>query len=65
MSDEALMSYGPCIGFDPNNSNFAIISDGYFTVRAYINAGQQAQMGKSYHVYKKGTTYYIGTEVST
>ena len=62
---EQLVEYGPCIGFEPTNANFAIISDGYFVVRAYINTGQQIQIGKSYHVYKKGNTYYVGTEVTT
>jgi hypothetical protein len=62
---EQLVDYGVCIGFEPTNTNFAIISDGYFTIRAYLNTGQQVQVGKSYHVYKKGCTYYIGSEVTT
>jgi hypothetical protein len=62
---EQLVDYGVCIGFEPTNGNFAIISDGYFTIRAFINTTQQVQIGKSYHVYKKGTTYYVGTEVTT
>ena len=53
------------MGFEPNNPSFAIISNGYFTVRAFMTVGQQAQKGVSYHVYKKGTTYYIGAEVQT
>jgi hypothetical protein len=62
---EQLVDYGVCIGFDDTNSNFVVISDGYFTVRAYVNTRQQVQIGKSYHVYKKGCTYYLGTEVTT
>lgn len=62
---EQLVEYGVCMGFEPTNSNFALISNGYFMIRAYINTDQQAQIGKSYHVYKKGCTYYLGTEVTT
>jgi hypothetical protein len=62
---EQLMDYGVCTGFDDRGGNFAIISDGFFQVHAYINASQQVQIGKSYHVYKKGCTYFIGTEVTT
>ena len=62
---EQLVDYGVCIGFDETNGNFAIITDGYFKIRAYINTSQRVQIGKSYHVYKKGCTYYVGTEVTT
>lgn len=62
---EQLVEYGPCMGFDDNNANFAIISNGYFSVRAFINTTQQVQIGKSYHVYKKGCTYFVGAEVTT
>ena len=59
---EQLVDYGTCIGLE---GNFAVISDGYFSVRAYLNASQTVQIGKSYHVYKKGCTYYVGSEVAT
>jgi hypothetical protein len=62
---EQLIDYGVCMGFEPTNQGFAIITNGYFTIRAYVNVGQQAQKGVSYHVYKKGTTYYVGSEVAT
>ena len=53
------------MGFEPTNPSFAIITNGYFTIRAFMNNGMQVQKGQSYHVYKKGTTYYIGSEVAT
>lgn len=62
---EQLIDYGVCMGFEPTNPAFAIITNGYFTIRAFMNTGQQAQKGASYHVYKKGNTYYIGAEVQT
>jgi len=62
---EQLVDYGVCVGFDETNGNFAVISDGYFIIRAYINTSQQIQIGQSYHVYKKGCTYFVGAEVTT
>jgi hypothetical protein len=62
---EQLIDYGVCMGFEPTNQSFAIITNGYFTIRAFMNNGMQVQNGQSYHVYKKGTTYYIGAEVAT
>ena len=62
---EQLVDYGACIGIDPTNQDLAIITNGYYNIRAYIGKGQQAQIGLSYHVYRKGNTYYLGSEVNT
>ena len=61
---EQIIEYGTLIGFDANNPGFAIITDGYYTLKVYISKGIQLQIGRSYHIYKKGSTYYIGAEVT-
>jgi len=61
---EQIMDYGVAIGFDAYNPTFALISDGYFTIRVYISNGVNLQIGKAYQVYKKGSLYYIGNEVN-
>jgi hypothetical protein len=61
----ALIDYGVCIGIDPTNTDLAIISNGYYQVRALVSTGQQAQIGLSYHVYKKGSSYFLGSQVNT
>lgn len=61
-----LIPYGVVIGFDEGNRDFALVSDGYFTVPAYIPfQTPEVQVGKSYSLYKQGATYYIGQEIQT
>lgn len=63
MSD-TLMNYGYVIGFNDKDKSFCYITDGFFTVEAYISSKVPVQVGKAYTVYKKGTTYFVGTEVN-
>jgi hypothetical protein len=63
--ENQLIDYGTVIGFDEHNPNFAIISDGFFQVKAFVPNQHDVQAFKSYLVYKRGNTYYLGAEVST
>lgn len=65
MSEGQLMDYGTVIGFDESNSNFAIVSDGFFQVKAFVPNQHDVQAFKTYLVYKRGATYYLGAEVSS
>lgn len=62
---EQLVDYGTVIGFDPNNRAFAVITDGYYTIKAFVPKGTTVQVGSSYRVYKAGSNYHIGAEVQT
>jgi hypothetical protein len=61
---EQLINYGFVIGFNALDKSFCYISDGYFTIEAYVSSKTPVQVGKGYTVYKKGTTYFVGTEVN-
>jgi hypothetical protein len=61
---EQIIDYGIVVGFDPNNQSFALITNGYYTIKVYVTAGTEVQIGKSYHVYKKGSMYHTGAEVT-
>lgn len=61
---EQIMTYGRMMGLTGANNSFALISDGYFEVAAYIPAGMTVQLNRSYMVYKQGNTYYVGNEVN-
>ena len=60
---ENLLSSGVVIGFDGENSSFALVSDGFFTARAYINRARTVLVGKTYLVYKVNSTYFLGAEM--
>ncbi len=63
--DTNLVHSGTIIGFVPDNPDFAIITDGTFTVHVYIpqTGTQQPQVGQSFQVYKQNNTYYLGTQI--
>jgi len=64
MPDSQLIHYGYVIGFNDKNTDFCVITDGFFTIDAYVSSKTPVQVGKAYTVYKKGTTYFVGTEVN-
>ncbi len=61
MADQ-LLEYGVLIAIS-KNPDWCTITDGYFSVSAYIPSGVTVQLGKSYMVHKRGTTYYVGQEI--
>lgn len=63
---EQLIHYGLVIGFDEHNKDFALVTDGFYTLPAFIPfTSPEVQVGKSYSLYKQGSTYFLGTEVQT
>ncbi len=63
---ENLVQFGRVVGFDRANPDFCRITNGVFTITAYIPfKNPVVAIGKSYTVYKSGNTYMVGTEVQT
>jgi hypothetical protein len=65
MGNENLLSSGVVTGFDGSNTSFAIVSDGIFECRAYINKHKNVVVGKSYLVYKVNSIYFLGAELQS
>lgn len=59
---EPLITHGMVYGLDKNPS-FCTITDGYFTIKAFLPSGVTVQVGSTYQVYKQGSTYYVGQEL--
>jgi hypothetical protein len=61
---EQLLEYGTVVALrkDPN---WCLVTDGYYTVNAYIPNGITIMVGKSYMVHKRGTTYFVGQEIQS
>lgn len=65
MGNENIMSSGVVVGFDADNSSFAVVTDGIFKIRAYINKNKSVCVGKSYLVYKVESVYFLGAELQS
>ena len=60
-----IFQYGTVIGFLPNKPDFCYITNGYFTQPCYI-AGNRSRIkiGKKYSIFKEGSLYKVGNELS-
>lgn len=61
MADQ-LVEYGTVVALS-KNPDWCTLTDGYFSVTVYISSGMTVQVGKTYMVHKRGTTYFLGQEI--
>lgn len=64
MSNSQLLEYGFVVGFNSFDPSICIITDGFFTIEAYIGKGRKVQMGRAYMVTKLSSSYHVGAEVN-
>jgi hypothetical protein len=58
---EQILQQGTVLSF---NNGFALVSDGYFVVSAFIPTGTTVRVGVTYSLTKRGSTYHLGSELS-
>lgn len=57
--------FGTVIGFAPNKPDFCYVTNGFFTIQAYIPGNRQRiKIGKKYMLYKNNSLYSVGGEVT-
>ncbi len=61
-NDSQLVHRGTVIGFVAGATDFAIVSDGSYSVHAYVSQTGTGKpvLGSKVSVYKQNSTYYVG-----
>lgn len=56
--------YGMVVGFVPNKPDIAIVTNGFFTIHAFISGNRsRVKIGQKYSIYRQNSLYYIGNGV--
>lgn len=61
---KSVFEYGMVVGFLPNKPDFAIVTNGFFTIHAFVSGDRsKVLIGKKYAIYRQNSLYYVGGEV--